>query len=89
MALGADRNKVVRTVVSRGLILTLIGITTGLPLAVVLARSLASISYGVKAAESTLFFSCAAIITLISLLACAVPAKRATQVEPVAALRSE
>jgi putative ABC transport system permease protein len=89
MALGADRSKVLRLVLKRGLVLTLIGIAAGLPLAVALARSLASISYGVKAAESTLFLSCAAIIVFISLLACAVPAKRATQVEPMAALRTE
>jgi ABC-type antimicrobial peptide transport system permease subunit len=89
MALGADRSKVMRLVLKRGLVLTLIGIAAGFPLAVALARSLASVSYGVKAGEGSLFLSCAAIITVISLLACAVPAKRATDVEPTAALRSE
>jgi putative ABC transport system permease protein len=91
MALGADRTRVMRLVLRRGLLLTLIGIIAGVPLAVALARSLGSIYvlYGVKAAESTLLLSCAAILTLISFLACAVPARRATQVEPMVALRSE
>ena len=91
MALGADRTRVMRLVLKRGLLLTLIGIAAGVPLAVALARSLGSIYvlYGVKAAESMLLLSCAAILTVISLLACAVPARRATQVEPMSALRSE
>jgi len=91
MALGADRTRVMRLVLKRGALLTLIGIAAGIPLAVALVRSLGSIYvlYGVKAAESMLLLSCAAILTLISLLACAVPARRATQVEPMTALRAE
>jgi ABC-type antimicrobial peptide transport system permease subunit len=91
MALGADMNRVMRMVLRRGLVLTLSGIAAGVPLAFALGRSLGSIYvfYGVKAAESMLLFSCAAILTVISLLACVVPALRATQVDPMAALRSE
>jgi putative ABC transport system permease protein len=89
MALGASKGTVLRMVLRRGVILTTFGVAIGWPLAVALARVLASISYGVKQGETTIFVASAIILSVISLLACAIPARRATRVDPLVALRYE
>jgi putative ABC transport system permease protein len=89
MALGADRSKVVRWVLLRGLLLALAGVTIGLAGSFALVHLLSSLLFGVRATDPMTF--AAATVTLLSVagLASYIPARRAAKVNPMVALRSE
>jgi len=89
MALGADRSQVLRMVIMQGLRLTLIGASTGAAGALGLTRFLASQLYGVKATDPVTFIAVLLILVFVALLASYVPARRATQVDPLVALKCE
>jgi putative ABC transport system permease protein len=89
MALGAQQRDVLRLVLTRGVLLTLLGLVIGLPVAFMLARLLASVIFGVSATDLVIFCGGTAVMTAIALLACYVPARRAMQVDPMVALRYE
>jgi putative ABC transport system permease protein len=93
MALGASRSAVLKMVIAGGLRLTGIGLaagmTTGLVLAYAVRRILAKVLFGVSTTDPTTFVLVAALLALVALLACYVPAKRATKVDPMVALRYE
>jgi putative ABC transport system permease protein len=89
MALGAQRDDVLRLVVRQGAVLTVIGLVVGLPLAFALTRLLASFLFGVSASDPLTFFGIAGMLAVIGSLAAYMPARRATRVDPVVALRSE
>ena len=92
MALGADRRKVLMMVVRQGMVLTVAGILVGLVAAYVLTRyleSLTSMLFGVKPRDPWTFVVIAVGLGLVALLACLVPARRATKVDPLSALRYE
>jgi ABC-type antimicrobial peptide transport system permease subunit len=74
-------------VVARGLRLAVIGLVIGLPAAWLLARALASILFTVHPGDPAVFALVAAALTVVVLLACWIPARRATRVNPVDALR--
>ena len=92
MALGADRRKVLMMVVRQGMILTVIGIAIGLVAAYVLTKyleSLTSMLFGVKPRDPWTFAVIAVLLVGVALIACLVPARRATKVDPLRALRYE
>lgn len=89
MALGARPSDVTRMVVSRGLRLGLQGLAAGGGLAFVLGRLLETLLYGVKPVAAGVYAATAAALLLVALLACVIPARRASQVDPVVALRYE
>lgn len=89
MTLGADQSDVLRLVVGQGLRLTLAGIAAGLAGAFALSRVLARFLYGVTAADPATYAAVALFLIAVATLACYLPARRATNVDPVAALREE
>ena len=88
-ALGANRSDVFTLIVRRGLVLALLGIAIGIPAAVALTRLIASQLFGVTPTDPATFAAAAAMFVSIALLACSIPARRATKVDPMVALRSE
>ena len=92
MALGADRRKVLMMIVRQGMTLTVVGIAIGLGAAFVLMKyleSLTSLLFGVEASDPGTFVVIAGLLGVVALLACLVPARRATKVDPLTALRYE
>jgi putative ABC transport system permease protein len=88
-ALGASAPVLLRMVLGRGLLLTIIGLGIGLAGTLSLTRLLVSILYNVGARDPYTMGSVAAILALVSLAACLIPARRATKVDPLVALRYE
>jgi ABC-type antimicrobial peptide transport system permease subunit len=89
MALGADRTNVLSLVLRQGLSTTVIGLVLGIAGALGLTRLAGSLLFEVKPTDPLTFGGVAAVITLVALLACVVPARRATRVDPIVALREE
>src|SRR5207247_1392233 len=89
IALGALPRQVLGVVIGRGMLLAGIGVAVGLAGALVLTRLLSSQLYGVKPTDVLTFAAVTALLLRVALAACFVPARRATRVDPVVALRSE
>jgi predicted permease len=92
MALGAEKRTIFRLVVGHGLRLALAGLAIGAALALILTRVLTSFShllYGVGASDPATFVTISALLTVVAVLACYIPARRATRVDPMVALRYE
>ena len=89
MALGAQRQRVIREVVGQGLALSLLGITIGVIGALLLSRSLEGMLFGTSRTDPSALVVTACVLTLVSVLAAFLPALRAMHVEPVRALRYE
>jgi putative ABC transport system permease protein len=89
VALGASWLDMFRLVEGQGMILTLIGITIGLVGAIGVGRAMAGLLYGVSAINLTTFTGIPLLLTLVSLAACYIPARRAIKVDPTVALRYE
>jgi putative ABC transport system permease protein len=89
MALGAQRRNVLLLIVGDGMKLAAIGTAIGLAVAVVLARVLGSVVFGVATTDALAFTVVAIGALVVALLACYIPARRATKVDPLVALRRE
>jgi predicted permease len=89
MAMGADRTRVMGLVIGQGLKLAAAGLGLGLILAFLLTRQLTSLLFGVSAYDPMTFGSVTLILVTVALLACYIPARRATAVDPLVALRHE
>jgi ABC-type antimicrobial peptide transport system permease subunit len=89
MALGAQQRDVLRLVLRQGLRLTIIGLVLGLGVAFALTRFLASLLYGVSATDPLTFTVVPLLLAATTLLAAFIPARRATKVDPMVALRYE
>jgi ABC-type antimicrobial peptide transport system permease subunit len=89
MALGAQYHDVLKLVMGHGVILTLVGIGLGLACALALTRVMASLLFEVGPTDATTFAVVSVIQAIIAMLACYLPARRATKVDPLVALRYE
>ncbi len=89
MALGAQPKQVVKLVIADGIVMMLTGLILGLAAALVVTRVLASQLYEVRPTDPVTFVTAALVLIAVALLACYLPARRATRVDPMVALRYE
>jgi putative ABC transport system permease protein len=89
MALGAQTRDVLRLIVGQGLLLVLIGLGIGLGGALALSWLLRSLLFGVTAKDPLTLVAVAVLLVLVAIVACYIPARRATKVDPMEALRYE
>jgi putative ABC transport system permease protein len=89
MALGAQTRDVLRLILKQGMRPVLIGLAIGIVSAIALGRLIASQLYEVSAHNPALFAGATILLATIALLACLLPARRATKVDPIQALRAE
>ena len=89
MALGANRTDVLRMVVRQGMTVTLIGLALGLMGVFALSRVMVGLLYGVSPTDPLTYTGVSIVLLIVALLACLIPARRATRVDPIVALRNE
>ncbi len=89
MALGANRADVMRMITVQGMRLAVIGVVIGLLLSLGLARALSSLLIGVSGYDVTIFVIVSSLLVLVAFIACYLPARRATKIDPLVALRYE
>jgi putative ABC transport system permease protein len=89
LALGASRSEILRLILRQGMTRVLAGITAGLAGALVLMRLMAGLLFGVKPTDPVSLLAAIVLLTIVALLACYIPARRATEMDPSIALRYE
>jgi putative ABC transport system permease protein len=89
MSMGAQTSNVLALVLRSGMLLTVLGLAIGLPVAFLLARALSSILFGVQAADPATFIGLPALLLAVAGIACYLPARRAAHLDPLRALRRD
>jgi putative ABC transport system permease protein len=89
VALGASRGTIMRWVLRQGLVLIAIGVSTGLLAAFALMRLLRSMLFEVATTDVVTYAALALVLAIVALAACYIPARRATKIDPLVALRYE
>ena len=88
-ALGAKRSHILKLVIGRGVAMAFIGIVLGVVASVGLTRFLVGLLYGVNTVDPLTFIGISVLLLIVSALACYIPARRATKLDPLVALRYE
>ena len=89
MALGAQTGDILKMVVGQGMILVVVGVGVGLGAAFMLTRLMSSLLFGVTTTDPLTFGGVSLVLSMVALLACLIPARKATKVDPMVALRYE
>ena len=89
MALGAQPRDVLKMILRRGMLLAFAGVVAGLAGSLALTRFLSTLLFGVKADDPETFAAVTALLVLVAMVACYIPARRAIRVDPMVALRYE
>jgi putative ABC transport system permease protein len=89
MALGAERSDVLRMIVRNGLRMVLIGEAVGVVAALLLARAVSSLAYGVSANDPRILIAAVGLLAVVALTASYIPARRAVKLDPIRTLRYE
>jgi ABC-type antimicrobial peptide transport system permease subunit len=89
MALGAQTSDVMKVVMRNGVMLTVAGVTIGLAASLVLTRLISDLLFGVKPTDPATLVAITLLLLVVALVACFIPARRATRVDPIVALRYE
>jgi putative ABC transport system permease protein len=89
MALGAQRWQILRLVLRNGMGLTLVGVACGIAASLALTRLLAGLLFDIRATDPLAFSAAAFLLVVTALLACYVPARKASRLDPIIVLRSE
>jgi putative ABC transport system permease protein len=89
MALGAQSRDVLSLVIRQGMVLTIAGLLVGIAVGLAATRVMSDMLFGVTATDAVTFVSAGVLLVIVAFLACYVPARRATKVDPLVALRYE
>jgi putative ABC transport system permease protein len=89
IALGAQAGDVLRLIIKQGMLMVLVGVTIGLTAAFSLSRLISGLLFGISANDPMTFAAVAMLLMVVAFLACYLPARRATRVDPMTALRCE